>query len=191
MRRITQQQGFSLIEVLVALVISSIIMLGVASAQIKGINASTSARFKSVATEFTDSLGDAVKAHPGFWGAVEQGFQVSINPSGDVGAMIPYFSSKMKGGLSGAKLETSGSCGIATGSCSQAYMVTYDLKRNATNLFRYIPSASVDIKNIAGVGESPFFEITVTWKTKQKGIGASSAGGKDEKTVAHTARIQL
>lgn len=76
MRRLAHQQGFNLIEILVALCVLSIGMLGVASMQIGGVRAAQSSYFRSQATSALTDIVERMYANlpavrEGQYGAVD------------------------------------------------------------------------------------------------------------------------
>ncbi|RMF13157.1 MAG: type IV pilus modification protein PilV [Gammaproteobacteria bacterium] len=67
--RMTQQRGFSMIEVLVALVILAVGLLGVATMQSVSLQASKNANLRSVAIFLASDMADRMRANQAGWQA--------------------------------------------------------------------------------------------------------------------------
>lgn len=57
--------GFSLVEVLVAVIVLAVGLLGMASLQVSVLKANDSAKFRTIATQASSDLADRIRADPG------------------------------------------------------------------------------------------------------------------------------
>jgi type IV pilus assembly protein PilV len=118
----TRSAGFSLIEVMVALVVCSIGLLGLAKMQSLAISSTSVAGSRSIAAIEASSLASAMHANPGYWAA-------GLAPA------ITTVSAAPANNFSAAA-----TCLVAgAGSCGPAAMAFYDLRLWAAALQTVLP----------------------------------------------------
>ncbi len=113
-----RQYGFSLMEVLVALLILSVGLLGLAGMQIAGLRSVSNSSSYTQAVLALNDMAERIRANPT---AVKDNAFLSISSAADVDCTVmpaPYCSSYY---------DTGTSSGITGVSCSPAELVTYDL----------------------------------------------------------------
>jgi type IV pilus assembly protein PilV len=149
MQVLSRQRGVSLIEVLVAIVIFSVGVLGIALMQIKGSQFSRQAGARTVAVLQARSLADAMRANPsGVYG-----------PSGDTGDLSGSYYK-----YDGTAAPDPSSCGGGNGACAQAMSdLTNWLKE--LNAGTATPVASVQPNPNAGT-----LTIKISWKAMSPGV---------------------
>ncbi|WP_114239133.1 type IV pilus modification protein PilV [Dyella sp. C9] len=140
-------RGFTLLEVLVALVIISLGLLGIAAMQASAIVNTHASQTESVVSIEARSLADAMQANFNYW------------KNGSFPATIAVASST----LSDATLE-----GISTNctqtACKPQELAAYDLKQWGTQLQSQVPGATANITcQIASPDECT---IQITWQPK-------------------------
>ncbi|HTP37942.1 MAG TPA: type IV pilus modification protein PilV [Steroidobacteraceae bacterium] len=150
--------GFSLIEVLVALIVVSIGLLGIAKIQALAYSSTSTASERSIASLQAASLGAAMRANRGYWaaGAAPSPLTISGTTISDTG-------------LAG----NTTSC--ANSPCTSVNMAAYDLHQWAAAVVAVLPNPVTTIV----CGSIPVnCTITMTWDEKtvavnQQGTGAT------------------
>ena len=171
MNTIRSWRGFSLIEVLIALVVISIGLLGVAALEGTTLGNTTGARGESVMAVEAQSLADEMTANTGYWRA-------GVFPLGQftvTGATI-----------SDATLNaTAADCTAAA--CTPLQLAGYDLKQWGNDLQAQMPSAVGKITCAIGVAGAPnVCTITVSWTVKST---AAVNAGMQKTAAAETAQM--
>lgn len=129
-----QADGFSMLEVMVALLVLSIGLLGLAMLQVRGMQLNSDAYFRTQATVLAYDLMDRMRANRK--GALEDRYRASTPPTG-----------------------TAPNCDST--SCSYTDLATYDLIRWYTALGQTLPvnpNASTTITSAGGL-----YTITINW----------------------------
>jgi len=150
--RIAEKQcGFTLLEVLIALLILSIGLLGLASLQTNGLRSNQMASMRTTATQLAYDIADRMRANPA--GVDAQNYVIAVN---DADPVIP----------SGENCE-----GVT---CTAAQMATYDLAqwRGAT---RSLPGGATAIARTV-TGGVVTHTITVYWDEYRQGISGTACG---------------
>lgn len=133
------QQGFTLLEVLVAVVVLSIGLLGLAGLQATGLSQNNSAYQRTQATLLAYDMLDRLRAN---YEGVRQGYYNDMT----------------------AGTETDPAC-ISTG-CTVLQLSKYDNFHWGQELTTYLPSA---VGKVTGSGLNSTFEITVMWDQDHTG----------------------
>lgn len=149
-------QGFTLMEVLVALVIISIGLLGIAAMQATAIASTHTSQMESVAAIEARSLANAMQANPVYW--ANGHMPAVINVTGTAAAPV----------LSDATLNSQ-STDCSKTVCTDASntgtpMAGYDLQQWAKQLFTQIPGSNAAIT--CQIASPVICSITVNWTQK-------------------------
>jgi type IV pilus assembly protein PilV len=123
--------GFSLIEVMVALVVCAVGLLGLAKMESLAISSTSVAGARSIAAIEASSLAAAMHANPGYWaaGLAPATFTVSST------AGVPVISDP---GL--ATTPTPANCSTAgTGACVPPLMAAFDVQDWSNALYKVLP----------------------------------------------------
>ncbi len=147
-------QGFSLIEVLVSMVVLSIGLLGLAGMQANGLKNNHNAYLKTQATALAADMMDRVRANMEGMRAGNYN-NISISPN----TASPY---------------SDPSC--LTSGCSPAQIAQYDAFDWGGNLASILPSGS---GSVTGTGDGSMFTVTVMWDNARTGA-TGTACGNDE-----------
>jgi type IV pilus assembly protein PilV len=140
-----RMRGFSLLEVLVALVILSIGLLGIAAMQASALSSTHGSQLESMVAIQARSLADAMTANPDYWAITSPTFTVSGT------AASPTISSNAP--------AASGSCLNTT--CAPVNLAGYDVQQWATQLLTQVPGATA---TIACAGSAPVgCSINIVW----------------------------
>jgi type IV pilus assembly protein PilV len=155
-----RSSGFSLIEVMVALVVTSIGLLGLAKMESLAISSTSVASSRSIAAIEASSLASAMHANPGYWAA-------GLAPATTTVSAANNFSAA-------AACHTAGAT-----SCSPDFMRQYDLQQWAAALQAVLPGYLATINCTLTVGIPVTCTIQIQWSenavagnSKQTNIGS-------------------
>jgi type IV pilus assembly protein PilV len=140
----SRDQGFTLIEVLIALVVLAIGMLGIAALYIEGLRASRSALVRSEAVVLASNMADRIRANPEAGAAYGQ--PAANNPNAN--------------------------CVAGGAGCSPAQMAAHDLRVWLDAIAAQLPegSGTVEFEDVSpNDGIPAAFDVTVTWT--EAGLG--------------------
>lgn len=162
-----RMRGFSLLEVLVALVILSIGLLGLAAMQASALSSTHGSQLESLVAIQARSLADAMSANPNYWANNSPTFTISGT------ATSPVFGSNAPAAPSGGCINTI---------CSSTDMAGYDLQQWAKQLLTQVPGATA---NITCTASAPVgCKITITWT--EKAAAALNSGTANTAAAATT-----
>jgi type IV pilus assembly protein PilV len=167
-------QGFSLIEVLVALIIIAVGMLGLAKIQGLAYASTGSASQRSLASIEAAGLVSAMRANHSYWSTVATTTTpFSVTFSGTAITVIADSGGTMSGSY-GCKL------GGANAPCTTAQMAAYDVTDWLTSLNAILPNPSGSITCpalVAAVATAVACTITISWLESTTGINQQSTQG--------------
>jgi type IV pilus assembly protein PilV len=168
--RPNRSAGFSLIEVMVALVVTSIGLLGLAKMESLALSSTNVAGLRAIAAIEAASLAAAMHANPGYWAAGKAPATVTV-----------HFDSSGVLQISDTGLATvpGGGCITAgTGSCAPGVMAAYDVQQWATDLKAALPASLATI-NCSTIGFPVSCTVQIQWtenavaaNAQQTNIGA-------------------
>ena len=144
--------GFSLVEVMVALVVVSIGLLGLAKMESLALASTSSAGSRALAAIQAASMAAAMHANTSYWGA-------GLAPA----STTIYYDSTPALQISDSGLATAATCLTAgTGSCTPAQMAAYDVQQWALALKQVLPAPFATI--VCNTGGFPVIcTVTVQW----------------------------
>jgi type IV pilus assembly protein PilV len=179
--------GFTLIEVLVALVITAIGLLGIAKIQALVYANTGSASVRSLVAIQAAGLAAAMHANRAYWAAGSAPYP------GVAGFTITGSTTGMT--ISDNTLNTTATgltdCNL-TGStvalpCTPAVLAAYDLHTWARGLFALLPGANPVTSIACNPGLIPLnCIVTITWNEKTVSLNAQAAAGATAATFAPT-----
>ena len=146
-----RQCGFTLLEVLIALLILSIGLLGLASLQTNGLRSNQMASMRTTATQLAYDIADRMRANPA--GVDAQNYVIAVN---DADPVIP----------GGENCE-----GVT---CTSSQMATYDLAQ-WRGAIRSLPGGTSAIARTV-TGSVVTHTITVYWDEYRQGITGTDCG---------------
>jgi type IV pilus assembly protein PilV len=149
--------GFSLIEVLVALIVISVGLLGVAGMQALSLSSTSGASTRSLVAIEAVRLGTTMRANRGFW---SQGLNNAVTITGTT--------------ISDTTLSAVGAGCKKTGGatpCSTSVMAAYDTQQWAAAMNQLVPNATTTI-NCPKTTQPITCTIQVTWA--EKSVSANS-----------------
>lgn len=127
-------RGFSLLEVLVAVVVISLGALGIAAMQASAISSTHSSEQESLVALEARSISDAMIANPGYWAN---------------GLAPPTLAVTSSTSLSDGTLQGD-TTNCSTAVCDPTHLASYDVKQWAADLARQVPGAQGQITCQAG-----------------------------------------
>jgi type IV pilus assembly protein PilV len=167
---INKMRGFSLIEVMVALIIIAVGMLGIAKLQALALSTSQSSGVRSLVAIEAASLAATMHTNRDYWANVPPAVvNITITRTGP----LAY--------TSAVDLFPSAQNCATTSLCTAAQVAAYDLQQWGTALGRVVPAAAAQIACPAGVTPVAC-TIQITWRenvTSANNVtaAASSAAG--------------
>ena len=146
--QLSNSRGFSLIEVLIALVVLSVGLLGLAAMQAEGLRTTSVAQQRYQAVRLAGDIADRMRAN--IAGATDDDYVIAAGASAAGGA-----SSNCSDSVSG------GSASDAS-NCTSAQMAAYDLFLWRDDLQTYLPSGTGSVTRLSALR----YSITVTWSKR-------------------------
>ena len=154
-------RGFSLVEVLVALIIVTVGLLGIAKMQALLIADSGVSRVRALVALEASSLAASMHANRDYWASAPAGLTVSINP-----ANAPAVSPSNDPALSSAVTAATGNSQLCestvTQFCTAANMAGYDLVQWEQAMNNVLPSATSQIA-CQSANLQVYCTITINW----------------------------
>ncbi len=145
------QSGFTLLEVMIALVIFSIGLLGLAGLQAGGLRSNTQAQLRTIATIQAYDMAERIRANPR---GVEDGNYNAFNDA----------------------TPTAEDC--ISAACNAAEMATYDYYEWEIITQRVLPSGHGTVSSaVVGGGATRLFTITVMWDEDRTGVTGTNCSG--------------
>jgi type IV pilus assembly protein PilV len=157
--------GFTLLEVMVALVIMSIGLLGIAKMQALAYSSTSTASLRSLAAIEAASLASSMRANRAYWAVGAAPVAITINGTAISDATL-------------AATATAANFCTPAGSapCTPAQLAAFDLHRWATALSALLPNPTATISCPTVV--TPInCTIQVNWTEKMVAVNAQGSGG--------------
>jgi type IV pilus assembly protein PilV len=157
--------GFTLIEVMVALIVLSVGLLGIARMQTFALSSTSVSSKRSLAAIQAAGLAALMHENRGYWTVGEVAGSVYTMKGSTVNSAITIGGVSYAWSGAPALLAAGFSCSSA---CSPTQMAAYDLQTWATNLNKVLPNASVLIQcgTVTPVG----CELTISWAENAVGV---------------------
>lgn len=148
----SRQAGYSFFEVLVAMLVLGIAVMGFAGLQVRALNSTGVAHTRSQAMTIASELVERIRANPSALATYST--QVLY---GDPAVTVP----------AGAPRGWATTCfteAVAGNGCPAAAMATYDVQEIQYLANELLPAGRVDLRNCAGVGATPLDRcVFVSW----------------------------
>jgi type IV pilus assembly protein PilV len=161
-RNIERSKGFNLIEAMVALVVISVGMLGIAKMQALALASTGTAKIRSLAAIQAASLASTVRADRAYWSAITNTVTVGF--------------------LNGAVAATDGALTVspnclASGGCTAVSdMTAFDLKDWATSIAAQMPNQSSLVCTGPATATVPVTcKIQINWSENRVAVNTQSA----------------
>lgn len=158
LNNIPRVPGFSMVEVLVALVVLSVGLLGIAKMQALGMSSTSVAGKRALAATLADSLAAAMHENQAYWSSLaaigQQNASTAVVPSCVLGA--PNF---------------------AAPSCTPTQLAAYDLQVWALNLNGLLSNAQGSVTCQAASPNTCL--VTITWSEKTLAINTQGTAAAE------------
>lgn len=184
-----RQYGFSLVEVLVAVVIIAIGLLGIAGIQALSLNNSSIARTRSLAAIEADGLASMLHANNAYWASASV-------PAGSVIAVTGSPGGSYSGtAISDANLNGQ-TANCSSSACNAVQMAAYDLKQWGLSVANVLPAGSGQVKCSVAAGTPVSCVIGISWTennlalNKLSGTEAGALAGGTTVTQSYTLVVQ-
>jgi type IV pilus assembly protein PilV len=155
------QVGFSLIEVLIALVVIAIGLLGIAGMQALSISNTSTARQRSLAAIQASSMGSMMRANRGYW---ESASSVTVTATGSASG-TSWSSTTLSGSLASQGID----CAATT--CTPVQMAAYDVQNWGRYIVQQLPNGTGTVTCAAGSPVS--CQVSVSWAEKTVALNAA------------------
>lgn len=166
-------RGFGLIEVLIAVVVVAVGLLGFGKMQALAIGSTHNAGTRAVVALQAAALAATMRADEAYWGAGLA--PASVGVSGTT--------------ISDATLNASTrDCTAAV--CTPTQMAAFDLKNWGASLAVLFPGSSGTVACSTTVGTPVTCTITVAWSEKTVSLNAATAAGSAPATLAYSLLVQ-
>jgi type IV pilus assembly protein PilV len=149
--------GFSLVEVMVALVVVSIGLLGIAKMQALALSSTGTAKMRSLASIEAASLASTLRADRGYWSAIAANLTVNVSQTGAV-------TSTQDSRLNTAPASR---CAAVATPCTSVEVAAQDLREWSDTLVTVLPglqSAVINCQFDATLANPVTCSIKLTWK---------------------------
>ena len=162
-------RGFTLIEVLVAVIVIAVGLLGIAKIQAAALSSTGVAAMRSLAALEASSLAASMHADRAYWG--QGGIAVAPNAITVTNTGAAFV-------ISDATLAAGGSCefGGADVPCTPAKLAAYDLNKWAVAVGSVLPSPVSTITCSNAVNAPVDCTIQLSWGENAAAINAQGAG---------------
>jgi type IV pilus assembly protein PilV len=160
-----RSRGFSLVEVLIALIVLSVGLLGIAKMEALALSSTSVASRRALAAVEAASLADSMHANRGYWGTAAN---VAITITGTTISNGP--------GAAGADCSSGG----ANAPCSAANLASYDLQAWGNALSALLPGdqATVTCNTLTPL------ECAIQIQWSEQAIGMNNAQTQSTSTAA-------
>jgi type IV pilus assembly protein PilV len=162
------QHGFTMIEVMVALVIMSIGLLGIAKMQALSVSSTSTSRLRSVAAYEAAGMASAMRANRAYWSAASLAKPVNVS----AGAASST-DSTLSAAITAVGAGVVDYCVSGT-SCKPVTMAADDLQRWAYELNFMLPNSTALI-TCPTLTVPPTCTISITWDEKAVAMNKQAA----------------
>lgn len=175
-------RGFSLIEVMVAVLIISIGLLGIAKMQALALSNTGNSRLRALAAVESGSIASTMQADRGYWSTVPVvGTDLTATLTG------PTVTAASDG-----TLTTTQACTGLAANCTVAEMAGYDLQTWATALNAVIPNETANVDcTLPSATDTVTCTVTIQWTENLVNSNSAQSVNATTKTTLQTPTYTL
>jgi type IV pilus assembly protein PilV len=162
--RCAAERGFSLVEIMVALIVLSVGLLGIARMQTLALSSTSVASQRSMAAIEAESLAGAMHANRGYWS--------NSDPSAAT-ILVSGSAVSVSAGAPSLSAALSAATDCSAGSCTPEKMAAYDLTRWGADLKGVLPGNYTKVQ--CGKITPVTCVITITWAESAMGVNQKQA----------------
>ena len=161
-----EQHGFTLLEILIAILVTGVGLLGFVKMQALAIASTQVASVRSLVAMQASSLAAAMQGNRTYWAA-------GLAPAnfGAVGATV----SDSTGVLNASVSTCEASATPSTGKCTAVQLAAFDVQAWAASMYQQLPSYAANVVCTTNVASPITCLISVTWTEKYVTVNAGSA----------------
>ncbi len=193
------QSGFSLVEVMVAVIVICIGLLGIAKMQAMAVSATNMSRLRSLAAMEAASMASAMHSNRQYWNSFPTNFTVTLTgttttPSVAITGTDPsgILATQIVADVTGTGCVSTSST-ATTPTCDAAHLAAYDLERWwANSVFLQLPNPTAQVscpQAPVGVGAPISCTVQLQWSEKAVAINSTLAG--NEETSSGTSASEI
>jgi len=175
-QHLKNQGGFTLIEVLVAMIIFAIGMLGLAGLQTRALQDNQDAYLRTQAIFLANDMSDRIKANVDFWGLQAAAPLTAARLNTARTSAEGYSTSNYP--FCSTDDNPAGGTGTPTGYCANTAMAYYDWYRWRQDAIDTLPGGDTDVTWIASASrgnDGAYLTITVSWVQTVSAMAGASA----------------
>jgi type IV pilus assembly protein PilV len=167
-------RGFSLIEVMVAVIVICVGLLGIAKMQALSLSNSTTSRMRSLAAIEAASLASAMHSNRQYWGNTAP-VSVTVNP-GVVASTDAALAATATADMATNPINACFGASAAA-QCTALPLAAFDLARWSSSLNALLPNptATISCPPVVGVAAPPSCTIQISWTEKAVAINQQQA----------------
>ncbi len=160
-------RGFSLVEVMVAVIVICVGMLGIAKMEALSVSNTTTARLRSLAAIEAASLAAAMHSNRQYWANTVLPFNAALNAGPAIISSDGALQAQATIDL--ATIPDNVCLGLQ---CTALQLAAFDIARWSTNLTGLLPNptANVNCPALPGTNAPPSCTITISWGEKSVAI---------------------
>ena len=158
-------RGFSLVEVMVAVIVICVGMLGIAKMAALSVSNTTTARLRSLAAIEAASLAAAMHSNRQYWAKTALPFDLALNAGVITSTSDPALATQAT-----ADMATVPDNVCFGAPCAALPLAAFDVARWSTNVTGLLPNARAAIACPASAGIPPSCTITISWSEKAVAI---------------------
>ena len=177
-------RGFSLVEVMVALIVICVGLLGIAKMQALTLSSTGASRMRALAALEASSIADAMHADRSYWGSSPPD-TVTVSDTGTSGSAST--GSSTQDTTLATALAASPDCtyGSSAAPCTSVNLAAYDLTKWATDMFSVLRGST---STIACATNSTIVTCTITISWQEK---TAAANAQESSTTFQNQSYQL
>ena len=168
------QLGFTIVEVMVALLVMSVGLLGIAKMQALSMASTSTSRLRSLAVYEAASMASAMRANRAYWSAASLAQPVNVSGGGATST-----DATLSAAISAVGLGSVDYCVTGIAPCKPVTMAANDLQSWAAELKTLLPSSTATI-TCPTLTVPPTCTIQITWTENAVAITAVSGRHFDD-----------